>query len=105
MTRALIYVKLTGGDALIYRALRRVGANITFHYYYPGKDHIIGDEQDFVLGENSQMASRCAIDEDVQYHFDGRLLRRLGVFTALEAPKVKYKENDKERGREGVGRA
>jgi len=91
---------LKGGDALIYRALQQVGAHITFHYYYPGQDRIIGNEQDFVLSEDSEMAYRIGIREDVQYNFKGRLLRRLGVFTAVEAPKVKYKENGKERERE-----
>ena len=94
-----MYVKLKGGDALICRALRRVGAHITFHYYYSDHDDRYGEE-DFVLSEDSEMPSHCTIDVDVQSTFNGRLLRRLGVFTALEAPEVKYKEGGKERERE-----
>jgi hypothetical protein len=94
------YIKLKGGDALIHRALRAVDAHITFHYFYSSDDFETGDDTDYILDETSEVASHGWLDSDPQYEFNGQILRKLGVFTALEAPIAKYEEEGEERGRE-----
>jgi len=75
--------------------LQAVGAKITFHYVYSDNDFATCSEQDFVLEETSQLiVSEDYLEEELQEKFNGRILRTLGIFTALEAPIVKYKGNE-----------
>jgi hypothetical protein len=67
--------------------LRVVGAYITYHFFYPDNDG--GGKKDFVLEEASQISEDC-IENELYDEFDGQTLHSLGVYTAIEAPTIRY---------------
>jgi hypothetical protein len=89
-----IHAKLKGGDALIYRALRAVDAYITFHYYYPEENDYEKGEKDYVLEEESRIFEDWCIENSLHNELNGQTLDSLGVYTAIEAPIIKYKGQD-----------
>jgi len=84
-------MKLKGGDAVIYRALKAVRAKITFHYVY----YENYTRKDVILAAESHIFTDAPVEGYLRENFGGRVLSKLGVFTALEAPLIKYKYDDK----------
>jgi hypothetical protein len=84
-------MKLKGGDFVIYRALQAVQAKVTFHYVY----YEDLTEED-VLAKKSHIFTERLIEAPLHEEYNGGTLSKLGVFTALEAPLIKYKYDDEE---------
>jgi len=84
-------MKLKGGDAVIYRALQAVQAKVTFHYVYYDDE----TEEDVVLAKKTHIFTEDPIEYDLREKY-GQASSELGVFTALEAPLIKYKYDDEE---------
>jgi hypothetical protein len=85
-------IKLKGGDALIYRALRAVDARITFHYVLPDEE---GEDKEYVLEETAKFPSEGYVENWLQHEFKGRDLSEYDVFIALEPPIAKEWNEEK----------